>query len=107
MGSTVEGQSNTKKYVIICVVLCVITLAEYIVFEIPSLRSNSAFMYPVLGVLSLVKFVLVCGWYMHLKGDNPLLTWIYIAGISCALMVYVILALVTTGHISFMPPGAG
>lgn len=90
-----EGShSSTKKYWIICVILCVMTAAEFIIFEIPELRANSAFMYPVLGIMSLVKFVLVCGWYMHLKGDNPWMTKVFAGGLGLAFMVFLILALV-------------
>ena len=92
-----EGKSPVKKYWIICAVLFVITLLEYWVFKDPSLRDNSAFMYPVLGIMSLIKFVLVCGWYMHLKGDHPLLTKIFLSGLGLALIVMLI-------YVFSMPP---
>jgi len=38
----------------------------------------------VLGGLAISKFVLVVGWYMHLKFDAKLLTWLFVAGLTVA-----------------------
>ena len=50
-------------------------------------------MIPVLSILSIVKFVLVLGWYMHLKYDNKILTQIFAGSLALAVMVFLILKL--------------
>lgn len=101
MAEAVEGKSTTKKYWIICLVLFILTGLEFGAYELESWRTNPALMYPVIGGLSLAKFVLVCGWYMHLKDDNKLLTKIFVYGAILAIVVFLILGLVVRGHINF------
>jgi len=88
------SKSPVKKYWVICVVLFLITAVEFVIYEYTGLKTNAAFMYPFLGILSFIKFYLVCAYYMHLKGDNPWMTGVYVFGIALALLVFVILALV-------------
>ena len=85
--------SPVKTYWGIFAVLSLITLSEYSLFKVPSLRANASFMVPALGILSLVKFILVLGWYMHLKYDDKILTKIFGFSLGLALMVFVILKL--------------
>ena len=85
-----DGTSSTKKYWIICLILFILTGAEFGIYEMESLRTNAAVMYPVIGGLSLIKFFLVCGYYMHLKDDHKLLTWIFVSGAVMALLVMII-----------------
>jgi cytochrome c oxidase subunit 4 len=85
--------SPVRTYWKICVILSVMTLVEYLIFKVPSLRGNAMFMIPVLSILSIVKFVLVLGWYMHLKYDNKILTQIFVGSLALAIMVFVILKL--------------
>ena len=88
-----EGHASVKTYWQIFVVLFVATAIEWAVYLVPSWRESAAFMLPVMGGLSLVKFVLVVGWYMHLKFDNKILTWCFVFSALLALMVFVILHL--------------
>jgi cytochrome c oxidase subunit 4 len=37
-----------------------------------------------LAVLAIAKFVLVVGYYMHLKFDARLLTWLFVGGLVTA-----------------------
>lgn len=93
MATTAEGHSSTKKYWIICLILFALTGLEFGVYEMESLRTNAAIMYPVIGGLSIIKFFLVCAYYMHLKDDNKLLTWIFLSGAVMAILVMIIYAL--------------
>jgi hypothetical protein len=43
--------------------------------------------------MSLVKFVMVCGWYMHLRFDNKMLTQIFIFSGLLAMGVFLIMKL--------------
>lgn len=82
-----ENHASVKTYWVLAVVLCVITFLEWVIFKIEDLRTWSAFMIPTLIALSVAKFIMVCGWYMHLKYDNRLLTWIF--GFSAALSIII------------------
>lgn len=88
-----EGHATPKTYWIICVILCVATFLEWWIFQVPSLRSSAAVMIPVLSAMSIFKFVLVLGWYMHLRYDNKILTQIFAFSLALAVLVFVILKL--------------
>lgn len=79
-----ENHASVKLYWIICVILCVITFFEWGIFQIESVRTKAIVMIPALAIMSLVKFILVCGWYMHLRYDHPFLLKYYIAAFFMA-----------------------
>jgi cytochrome c oxidase subunit 4 len=54
-------------------------------FSIPGVNLNNA----VLGGLAIVKFVVVVGYFMHLKFDNRILRRLFVGGIVLALLVYI------------------
>jgi hypothetical protein len=54
--------------------------------------SNTVLVWGLL-ILSVVKFVMVCGWYMHLRFDNKMLTKIFAFSALLAIGVFVILQL--------------
>lgn len=83
-----------KEYLLIGVVLAVITAAEVAVFYIPALRPV---LVPILLVLSGTKFALVVMFYMHLKFDARIFSWVFIAPLSLA--VFVVVALVVLFHV--------
>lgn len=87
--------SHTKKYIIICVLLVVITLIEYAVFKVEGVRDNAMIMYPFLGVLSLIKLVLVVGSYMHLSGEPGILKFFFFGGVFLTLFIFFILMAVS------------
>ena len=70
-----------KTYTLIGVVLAVITLVEVWAYTQQSLR---AVLVPILLVLSASKFVLVVGFYMHLRFDHPLFTGVFGFGLAVA-----------------------
>ena len=71
-------------YLVIALVLTVITALEVAIFYIPALESVIV---PLLLVLSAGKFVLVVMFYMHLKGDSPVFSWVFVAPMSLAIFV--------------------
>lgn len=68
-------------YVKIGVVLAIITVVEVALYYIPQLLGV---LIPALIILSTVKFILVVGYYMHLKFDDRLLTGIFLGGLGIA-----------------------
>ena len=78
-----------REYFGIAMVLTIITAIEVAVFYIPAMKPV---LVPLLLTLSTLKFALVAMWYMHLKFDHRLFSWLFvvpmivIAGIILALL---------------------
>jgi cytochrome c oxidase subunit 4 len=72
-----------RTYVLVAVVLTVITAAEVAVFYAIPHEARGALMI-TLAILAIAKFVLVVGFYMHLKFDARLLTWLFVGGLTTA-----------------------
>jgi cytochrome c oxidase subunit 4 len=84
------GHPTSGDYFKIAIVLVIITLIEVGIFYIEQL---GRWMIPILLVLSSGKFALVVMYYMHLKFDNKIFTYMFIAGLVLAISV--IMALIT------------
>ena len=85
-----HAHPTAKTYLGIAVVLTIITVIEVAVFYVPALHP---FLAPILLTLSALKFGIVAMWYMHLKFDPKLYSWVFVvpmifaAGIILALIV--------------------
>ncbi len=77
----VEHHPGPKQYIAIAVVLTAITAIEVAVYYVPAIRPVLP---PLLIALSAVKFSLVVMFYMHLKFDSPLFTWMFVFGLTAA-----------------------
>jgi cytochrome c oxidase subunit IV len=84
-----HAHPGAKEYLAIATVLVVITAVEVAVFYIPSMKPV---LVPVLLTLSAVKFALVAMFYMHLKFDHRLFSWLFV--LPMLLATFVILALI-------------
>src|SRR5438128_2380616 len=83
-----------KEYLAIATVLTVLTAIEVAAFYVPSMKPM---LVPTLLTLSAVKFALVAMFYMHLKFDHRLFSWLFVVPMAIAAMV--ILALLKLfGH---------
>ena len=76
-----EEHPGEPTYIRIAIILAVITAVEVAVYYIDIL---SSLLVPILGVLSVTKFVMVVGYFMHLKFDDRRLTWIFVSGLVIA-----------------------
>jgi len=91
---TEHGHPGAKEYLGIAVVLTVITAIEVAVFYIPSLKP---ILVPTLLILSVVKFAIVAMWYMHLKFDHRLFSWLFV--VPMLVMATLVIALLRLfGH---------
>jgi cytochrome c oxidase subunit 4 len=89
-----HAHPGAKEYLAIATVLTVLTAIEVAVFYIPSLKPM---LVPTLLTLSAVKFALVAMFYMHLKFDHRLFSWLFVVPMILAALV--ILALLKLfGH---------
>ena len=80
-----SGHPTLKQYVIIAIILFAITIVEF--FIIWPINRIGAVSTPILIILSCVKFAIVIFYYMHLKFDRRLLTWIFLGGLALGLVV--------------------
>jgi cytochrome c oxidase subunit IV len=88
-----HAHPGAKTYTLVGVVLAIITLVEVWAYTQVFLRP---ILVPVLLALSATKFVLVVGFYMHLKFDHPLFTGVF--GFGLAVGASVITALIFLFH---------
>ncbi len=89
-----HAHAGPKLYWIFAVVLCLITLGEWAIFQYKSeLGVSDGLMVTVLVIASIVKFIMVCGWYMHLRYDNKILTWIFVFSAFLSMGVFAIMKL--------------
>ena len=71
-------------YVKIALILAVLTALETSTYYI----DFGALAVPLLIVLMVIKFVTVVSYFMHLKFDNRLFTWLFYSGVLLAVGVY-------------------
>jgi cytochrome c oxidase subunit 4 len=84
---TGEHHASDWLYVKIAIVLGLITAAEVATYVV----DIGDFLIPALMTMMVVKFALVVGFFMHLRFDNRLLTWVFVAGLALAVVVYVVM----------------
>lgn len=85
-----HGHPGVGTYVVIGVALAILTALEVAVIYIPPL---APVVIPILLVLTTAKFALVVMFYMHLKMDHPIFTWVFVAPMALAVLVIVALIL--------------
>ena len=94
-GSTQHAHPSAKEYVGIAVLLTVITAIEVAVFYVPAL---AAFLVPILLGLSALKFAIVAMWYMHLKFDPRLYSWVFVVPMVFAAAIILALIVLLSKH---------
>lgn len=82
-------------YVQVAVILAVITAIEVATFYVQGL---GPVLIPLLLVLSATKFVLVVGFYMHLRFDSRLFTGFFVSGLLVASILVIAFILLFLGH---------
>jgi cytochrome c oxidase subunit 4 len=93
-----------RQYVTIAIILAAITAVEVAIFYIEALQG---IIVPLLLVLSLAKFVMVVGYFMHLKFDSKLFKYLFVTGLGFALFVFgIVLVIFFVGNGGPLPGGA-
>jgi cytochrome c oxidase subunit 4 len=75
---------SDNRYIVIALILGVITAAEVAASYI---ELGAAFI-PLLLFMMAVKFFIVASFFMHLKFDNKIFTWLFYLGLFLAVGVY-------------------
>lgn len=96
-----DAHASWQFYTVVGAILTVITAVEVAVFYIPPL---APILVPTLLLLSIGKFVGVVAYYMHLKFDHGLYTFLFCSGL--ALAIFEVLALMVLSHVNpgMVPP---
>lgn len=89
------SHASTKFYVIVGVILTIVTAIEVAIFYVPALANVLT---PTLLILSLAKFIGVVAYYMHLKFDHGLYTFLFLAGLI--LGTFEVSALMALSHLN-------
>ncbi len=84
----VHSYPEPSTYIKLALFLAVFTLIEVATYYI---HANVLLITLVLIFLMTVKFVLVVGYYMHLKFDSRLLTFVFAAGLMVALSIMLVM----------------
>lgn len=93
MAASESKHGIVKTYVVLAVILCVITFIEWVIFKMEDIRTQPLIMVPGLLILSVAKFIMVAGWYMHLRFDHGWLWKIFAFAAVMATGTFVVLYL--------------
>jgi cytochrome c oxidase subunit IV len=74
-------------YLLIGVILFFLTVIEVVIVYIPAIASQPLLMIPMLMVLMTIKFALVVMFFMHLKFDNRLFSFLFTAPLLIAVCI--------------------
>ena len=85
-----QGHASVATYWKIAIILAIITFGEVIYpFVTEDIIFLQYYYMPILAAMSLVKFFLVVGYFMHLKFDKPILKIIFYFSLMIALLLFV------------------
>jgi cytochrome c oxidase subunit 4 len=93
-GGAHAGHPSELDYIKIAGILAAITGAEVAIYYIKALKS---ILVPALILFSVVKFVTVVAFFMHLRFDSRLFRRFFITGVCLAIFVFTIV--LTTFHV--------
>ncbi len=81
------------QYVKIAILLAVLTVIEVALFYINEAADMGGWDAPLLIILAFFKFVIVVGWYMHLRFEDSTLSKFFTSGLILALILYAVILL--------------
>ena len=78
-------------YIKIAIILAVITAAEVATYFLDWFEdASTGVLIATLFPMMIVKFGIVCAYFMHLKYDNPLFRRVFVFGLLLAVAVYLV-----------------
>ena len=80
-----------KKYVQIAIVLGILTAIEIALYYTEDIVG--VFTDPILIILAVGKFIIVVGWFMHLRFENKMVNRFFTGGMILALVLFAIVML--------------
>ena len=82
---------SDRQYVKIALILGALTALEVATYFESVHHMGDAALYALLTVLMILKFIYVVAWFMHLKFDSVLFRRIFVAGVTLAVGVYLVM----------------
>jgi len=79
-----DGHFTDRQYIMVALVLAALTAIEVSTYFV----DFGPFFMPVLLILMVVKFLTVVSYFMHLKFDSKIFTWVFYTGLVLAVGVY-------------------
>jgi cytochrome c oxidase subunit 4 len=89
-----------KKYFLffyVSLLLVAVTGVEVVIIYMKTFEPSSLFI--VLAVASVIKFIAVIWWFMHLKWDKAFLTIVFISGLVVAVCTFTALQYIMVDHV--------
>ncbi len=81
-----RAHPRTRDYLLVALLLLIVTAAEVTIFYLPALHP---ILVPALLTLSVAKFAMVALFYMHLRFDGRLFSWVFFTPLGFAVAVIV------------------
>ncbi|MDQ3955849.1 MAG: cytochrome C oxidase subunit IV family protein [Actinomycetota bacterium] len=78
---------SPRQYVMVAVILAIITAAEVAIYYVEAIAGGSLLI-PLLIAFSVVKFVMVALWFMHLRFDSHIFRRFFITGIVLGFIIF-------------------
>tara|TARA_B110000014_G_C20111982_1_gene586052 strand:- start:337 stop:642 length:306 start_codon:yes stop_codon:yes gene_type:complete len=91
MNQAHKPHPTPKQYVQIAIILGILTAIEVALYYTESIVG--VFTDPLLMILAVSKFVIVVGWFMHLRFENKLVNRFFAGGMILALVLFAIVML--------------
>jgi cytochrome c oxidase subunit 4 len=79
-----EHGLSDRQYIYVALILAALTVVEVSTYYV----DFGPLFIPVLLVLMVIKFFIVVSYFMHLKFDNSIFSWMFYAGLFLAISVY-------------------
>jgi cytochrome c oxidase subunit IV len=83
-----HSHPSDRSYIIVALILAVITAAEVGTYFLED--ASTTLLVILLFPMMIAKFAIVCGWFMHLRYDNPIFKRVFVFGLLLAVTVYLI-----------------
>lgn len=90
-----HGHPSAGDYVVIAVILAVLTGFEIGLYFAGQAGTPSVATIPALIFLTILKFLLVAMWFMHLRFDKPVYTRLFVGGLLLAGVIYIVVLAIT------------
>lgn len=90
MADNGHAHPSPRQYVNIAVFLAIVTAIEVALFYVNEAVNMQGWDAPILVLLSFLKFVIVIGWYMHLRFEKSTLARFFSGGFVLALLLYAV-----------------
>lgn len=81
-----HGHFGFREAINIAIILAVITFLETMTYFVDIPLSIEE---PAIIIMMIAKFAIVVAYFMHLKFENKLFTYLFVAGLVLAVLVYV------------------